>query len=537
MADGVERILVVRSNLSLEGEGCEATGLPEKAREASSSCLRAMVVEDDPITLHFLSEVLEGEGFVVDPASSLKEARERLQSHVPDVLLLDLALPDGNGLDILNTLENRFSTRVILVTADESQEVSLAALKLGASSYFVKPLDILRFKEALSNARRAHELKKEVLALRNELRSLGRFGPLLGNSRAMRELYGHILKVAPIDATVLVTGESGSGKELVARTLHEFSLRRKAPFLPVNCGAISAQLIESELFGHEKGSFTGAQSMHQGHFERANGGTLFLDEISEMPLDLQVKLLRVLETGAFIRVGGIQEIEVDVRVVAATNRFLEEAVADGKMREDLRYRLNVFPVRVPPLREREADLELLAAHFLAQFNELQGTSISFSKETLDCLKGYSWPGNVRELKNTIQRAFIVADGSITPDCLPQEILCNTHGKLKAEPCSLGILVGLPLAEAERRLILATLDAHGGDKKKTAGALGISLRTLYNRLDDYRSARGEAVSLPSADPFLPTISARTRSSSGSSTGFGTWARKPESKTRRRSSPLA
>jgi DNA-binding NtrC family response regulator len=328
---------------------------------------------------------------------------------------------------------------------------------------------------------------------------------MLGNSRAMQELYGQICKVAPVDATVLVAGESGSGKEMVARTLHQFSRRRRNPFLPLNCGAISGQLIESELFGHEVGSFTGAQHLHQGYFERANGGTLFLDEITEMPLELQVKLLRVLETGSFIRVGGNQETKVDVRVIAATNRSLEEAVADRKMREDLFYRLNVFPLHVPPLRERETDLELLAAHFLAQFNELHGNSKSFGTQTLDCLKNYIWPGNVRELKNVIQRAFIVANESITPSCLPEEILRATSGEARARPCSLGVEVGLPLSEAERRLILATLETYGGDKKKAAEVLGISLRTLYNRLDTYRSANGRLEALqPSSPDGSPVI---------------------------------
>jgi DNA-binding NtrC family response regulator len=286
--------------------------------------------------------------------------------------------------------------------------------------------------------------------------------------------------VAPTDASVFFIGESGTGKDLAAQTLHLLSRRSKLPFLPLNCGAISPTLIESELFGHERGSFTGAARRHKGYFERAHTGTLFLDEITEMPIELQVKLLRVLETGTVARIGGDDQVSVDVRVVAATNRDPQKAVNEGKMREDLLYRLQVFPIHMPPLRDRGDDVVLLAQFFLGQLNERQGTAKRFSDESLDRLRTHSWPGNVRELKNVVHRAFIMADQEITPRCLPREV-GGDSGILR----SLNFQVGASIEEVEHRLIMATLDAYGGNKRKTAEILGVSLKTLYNRLNSYR----------------------------------------------------
>ena len=279
---------------------------------------------------------------------------------------------------------------------------------------------------------------------------------------------------------MLVTGESGTGKELVAETVHALSRRRKAPFLPLNCGAISPNLIESELFGHERGSFTGADRTHRGYFERAAGGTMFLDEITEMPFELQVKLLRVLETASVIRIGGERPITVDVRVIAATNRQPEEAVAQGKLREDLLYRLKVFPLHLPPLRERGDDVDLLADYFLGLLNAAEGTQKTFSRGALQRLRGHDWPGNVRELKNLVHHAFILADDEIGTDSLPQDL----GGALPQSGASLHVKVGISLAEADRRLIVATLNECAGDKRKAAATLGISLKTLYNRLKAY-----------------------------------------------------
>jgi DNA-binding NtrC family response regulator len=296
----------------------------------------------------------------------------------------------------------------------------------------------------------------------------------------MLAVYEMMKRVAPTDASVFLVGESGTGKDLAAQTLHLLSRRSKAPFLPLNCGAISPTLIESELFGHERGSFTGAQRRHKGYFERSHMGTLFLDEISEMPIELQVKLLRVLETGELMRIGGDQSVEVDVRVIAATNRDPQKAVQEGKLREDLLYRLQVFPIHMPPLNERGDDVQLLADYFLGQLNERQGAAKAFTEDAMERFRGHSWPGNVRELKNVIHRAFIMADQEITPRCLPRE-LGGDAGSIR----SLNFQVGASIEEVERRLITATLEAHGGNKRKTAEVLGVSLKTLYNRLNAYR----------------------------------------------------
>ncbi len=304
----------------------------------------------------------------------------------------------------------------------------------------------------------------------------------------MQRVYDLIGKVAPTDATVLVVGESGTGKELVAETIHELSRRKRGPFLAINCGAVSPTLIESELFGHERGSFTGATQRHRGHFERASGGTLFLDEITEMPIELQVKLLRVLETGMVMRIGGDEPLPTDVRVVAATNRSPQQAVADGRLREDLYYRLNVFPISLPPLREREGDVTLLAQHFLATLNEAEGTRKRLGAATLERLERSDWPGNVRELKNAVQRAFIMAEGEINAGCLPDDLgVPVVAATVPVDGASPALAVGTSLGEAERQLIEATLEHYKGDKKKTAEVLGISLKTLYNRLNQYRGS--------------------------------------------------
>jgi len=311
----------------------------------------------------------------------------------------------------------------------------------------------------------------------------------------MQQLYEQISKVAPTEVTVLLIGESGTGKELAAQAIHDFSRRRKGPFLAVNCGAISPNLIESEMFGHEKGSFTGAERQHKGYFERADGGTLFLDEITEMPLDLQVKLLRVLETGLFMRVGTNREIACDVRVLAATNRDPERAVAAGRLREDLYHRLNVIPLRLPPLRERGRDVELIAQGFLAQLNAQSRTEKVFTPEALAAMRRYDWPGNVRELRNYVQRAYIMADGDrIEASAIDLPLLPDQASRASRTGPGAGaqvsIPVGVSLAEADRRLIVATLQQCGGVKKHTAEVLGISLKTLYNRLSEYAATGHE-----------------------------------------------
>ncbi len=439
----------------------------------------ALIVDDDVNSLEALAELVKREGFTTATASTLAEARQQMATQRPDIALLDLMLPDGNGMDLFQDIESR-STEVVLITGNASLQSSIEALRLGAADYLIKPVNIKHLKGILSRVARPADLKGEINKLREELRGLGRFGPMFGRSAPMQRLYDHIGRVAPTAATVLISGESGTGKELVAQTLHELSRRKNYPFLPVNCGAISPQLIESEMFGHEKGSFTGAVRQHRGYFERADGGTLFLDEITEMPIEAQSKLLRVLESGTFLRVGSDQQIEADIRAVAATNRIPEEAVAEGKLREDLLYRLRVFPLHLPPLRERAEDVDLLADHFLAELNHAESTNKTFTEEALAQFRSYHWPGNVRELKNVIQQSFIMANDRIDHQCLPREL-----GMPRVYTgSSLNIHAGLKIAEAERRLILATLDHCGGDKEKTAEMLDVSVKTLYNRLREY-----------------------------------------------------
>ena len=442
----------------------------------------ALIVDDETKALSAMTELVEKEGFSAMSAASIKEARERLAQTRPDVVLVDLMLPDGSGLDLVQEMEPAERPEVILITGFASVDSAVAALRHGVLDYLTKPVDIRRLKTVLANVSRTLALKQEIGSLRTELRELGRFGRLIGNSPVMQKVYDLVVKVAPTDATVLLVGESGTGKEEVAATIHELGPRRSQPFLPVNCGAVPANLIESELFGHERGSFTGATQLHRGYFERVSNGTLFLDEITEMPLELQVKLLRVLETGTLIRVGGDEPIQVDVRVIAASNRSPEQAVRDGRFREDLLYRLNVFPITLPPLRDRGGDIDLLADHFLGQINREEGSSKKFSVASRRRMAAYNWPGNVRELKNMIRRAYILADDAIEMDALPMGV--TAPAAAGHSPGSDSMQVGMSLADIERHFILATLEHFGGDKRKAAEVLGISLKTIYNRLNNY-----------------------------------------------------
>src|SRR5712671_513285 len=442
-----------------------------------------LIVDDDPEALEWLTELAKAEGFTVSAADSLRQARIHMSRLQPDVLLTDLQLPDGRGVDLVNDIESRDSTELVMITGHASVESAVEALRLGATDYLVKPVDVERLRAILRRVPRSGELRAEIGELREELRRLGRFGHILGSSPPMQKLYDQLGRVAPTSATVLLVGDSGTGKELAAQTIHDLSRRKKAPFLPLNCGAVSPQLIESELFGHEKGSFTGADRQHKGYFERAHGGTLFLDEITEMPQELQVKLLRVLETGQFMRVGTTTPISADVRLIAATNRNPEHAVADGKLREDLFHRLNVFPIAMPPLRERGTDIELLAQHFLDVLNKQEGAAKSFAPPTIAALYAHKWPGNVRELKNYAQRAFILADEVIDAHLAPASVAAPESAPL------LTVRVGTTLDEVGRRLIEATL-AECGSKRKAADMLGISLKTLYNRLAAYKAAEPE-----------------------------------------------
>ena len=455
--------------------------------------VRALIVDDDVDSASMLSELIATEGFTVATAHTLRDARRNLALQQPDLILLDLMLPDGNGMELVEDSEVMRNSEVVLMTGHASVETSVQALRMGAADYLVKPINIKHLKGVLSRLMRPSALQAEIKSLRSQLDDTGKFGLLWGRSQPMRRVYEQIARVSGTGVTVFVTGESGSGKEVVAQTIHQLSRRRNNPFLAVNCGAISPHLIESEVFGHEKGSFTGAQRQHQGFFERAHGGTLFLDEITEMPLDLQVKLLRVLETGTFMRIGSTDVLEADVRIIAATNRKPLDAVAQGKLREDLLYRLNVFPIHLPPLRDRLEDVELLAEHFVEEISQREGKSKSFTPAGLRRMASYPWPGNVRELRNAVHRAYVMTEGALISDeWLPQAEV-GTPLPAASSGRSLSVHVGMSLAEVERMMIYATLDHYGGHKEKTAATLGVSLKTLYNRLKEYaeESARPEA----------------------------------------------
>jgi DNA-binding NtrC family response regulator len=447
---------------------------------------KALIVEDDELSARALAKwVQEKEACETVIVGTLAEACRQVAAEPPEIALVDIDLPDGNGLDLHATLaELAPSCPMVVITGNASFDTAVEALRLGAADYLTKPIDLARLKAIFAQLRRQWDLTRQVGALRSELIELGRFEGFVGSSAPMQKVFRYIERVAPSQASVLVFGESGTGKELVALAVHRLSPRRERPFVPVNCGAISPTLIESELFGHERGSFTGADRQHAGYFERASGGTLFLDEVSEMPIELQAKLLRVLETGSVLRVGGSKAIAVDPRVIAATHRNLDKHVEEGRFREDLLYRLNVFPIQLPPLRDRGDDVELLAQHFLTEINRAEDTRKRLAPEALVKLRSYSWPGNVRELKNLVHRAAILADSVISPEDIPLEP--DTEPSLEATPQgnSLRIVPGTPLAEVQRRVVLATLQELGLDRTKTADALGISVRTLYNWLKEY-----------------------------------------------------
>jgi len=381
---------------------------------------------------------------------------------------------------------------VVMISGHSSVDQAVSTLRMGAVDFLTKPIDFARLHAIVQNQQERLALRSQVQDLREELRGLGRFGDMVGASAAMKHVYECIARVAPTNETVLITGASGCGKEVAASTIHQQSRRHAKPFVAVNCGAISASLVESEMFGHERGAFTGADRRRKGVFEQADTGTLFLDEITEMPLEMQVRLLRVLETGMVTRVGGQEEVPVDVRIIAATNRDPDHAVADGKLRHDLLYRLNVFPLRLPPLKDREGDVELLADVFLRRLNEEYGTSKKLTWGAKQHLATYEWPGNVRELSNAVRRAFIMATNDLDEEHLMLPIPRATRAKVDASangvatagPDALLMHAGMSIADAERILIEATLAKLDGNKKLAAEQLGISVKTLYSRLQVY-----------------------------------------------------
>lgn len=447
---------------------------------------RILIVDDDPGFRRLLETILRGEGYRVELAGSVREGMAAARRTQFPLVLSDLKLPDGDGIQMLRWLrENSPSTAVILITAFGTVGSAVEAMKLGAEDYLGKPLaspDELRLLVRRTLDRRQMEQEREALV---EQQDSAPCTELIAEDPAMRAVLQLVSKVAPTDATVLITGESGTGKELIARCIHRQSHRAGHVFVAVNCAALTASLIESELFGHEKGAFTGAASQHQGRFERAHKGTIFLDEIGELDANLQAKLLRVLQERTLERVGGTREIEVDVRVVAATNRNLLRMVGEGKFREDLYYRLNLFPVALPALRERPADILPLATAFFQRAKRRLGKPPgSISPEAAHLLRAYHWPGNVRELENTMERAAILSEGDLLPGDLPGLVppAAGAEPLLTAAQPAPGL--AKTVRELEKEAILAALKANHGNRTRSAAQLGISLRTLQYRLKEY-----------------------------------------------------
>ena len=443
---------------------------------------KILVVDDEPTEREGLARLVGQWGYEVETASSGEEALNLIETQHPAVVLTDLVLPEMDGLTLLQKLkETGRPPIVLLVTGHGTVETAVEAMRHGAFDYLTKPVDATRLQVLLEKSIEQESLSREVNFLRHQLRQKGSFGQLVGQSKGMQEVYRWIELAATSTAPVLIYGESGTGKELVARTIHDLSNRRNKPFVAINCAAIPETLIESELFGHERGAFTGATERRLGCFELADGGTLFLDEIAEMDNSTQAKLLRVLQEGNFRRVGGGKtEIQVDVRVVAATNRVPSDALAQGQLREDLFYRLNVFAIALPPLRDRKEDIPLLVRTFVEEFNRQDNRQVrGLTPEAERALDQYRWPGNVREVRNVVQRAVVLGGtGLMDVEHLPENVLRTVA---PSAPAPTGVT---PIREMEREMIMRALEETGQDKRRAAAMLGISLKTLYNKLAKY-----------------------------------------------------
>ncbi|OFW25417.1 MAG: transcriptional regulator [Acidobacteria bacterium RIFCSPLOWO2_02_FULL_65_29] len=446
---------------------------------------RVLIVEDDAAARIGLEQLLRSWGFVAESAVDGEEALAKVTSFRPAIVISDLVMPRMDGLALLRALHTQGAdVTTLLLTAQGTVETAVEAMKDGAYDYLTKPVDIQRLKILLDKIVERLDTLREIKALRRQLREQGTFGLMIGNSPEMRKIYSVVEQAAPTSASVLITGESGTGKELVAQTIHRLSPRAPFPFVAINCAAIPETLLESEIFGHEKGAFTGAADRRPGCFELADRGTLFLDEIGEMTPTTQVKLLRVLQERRFRRLGGRQEQSVDVRVIAATNADPLEAVRKGRLREDLYYRLNVFSIGLPPLRERKDDLPLLVQAFLAEFNARNQKAIAgLDHQAMRLFEQYHWPGNVRELRNVVERATILAAGPfIELGHLPPAL--TTEPAPEHQP-QVALGPGTTVEEAERRLIMMTLEHTRDNKTRAAEILGISLKTLHNKLNKLR----------------------------------------------------
>jgi DNA-binding NtrC family response regulator len=445
---------------------------------------KILVVDDDAGIRASLSVLLQSWGYESLQASNATEAMYLVERQDPDIVITDLVMPETSGLDLLHTVKTGDPHRpVLLITAQGSVDIAVEAMKQGARDFLTKPLtDLPKLKALLDDAERELEMRRKARRLTARVEEDGAVGDFVGASKAIREVFQLIESVAQRDVPVMITGESGTGKEVVARTIHRLSRREAKPFLAINAAAIPESLIESELFGHERGSFTGAVATRQGVFEQANGGTLLIDEIAEMPMSLQPKLLRVLADGRVRRLGGSHEFEFDVRVLAATNRDPLKAIEEGKLREDLYYRLNVVPIGLPPLRERSEDIPLLVQHFVQEFNTKHHLQIEgASDEAIAMLRAYSWPGNVRELRNIIERSVVLAKG----DWVEEKDLPPYVRDPALRPEKLVFSVGeTTVADAERELILKTLTRARNNKAEAARQLGVDVKTIYNKLKSY-----------------------------------------------------
>jgi DNA-binding NtrC family response regulator len=456
--------------------------------------LKVLIVEDEENERTGLAELVSAWGYRVESAVDGADGFEKVSQWSPSIVVTDMKMPRMGGLELLERASAEGNTAAfIVVTAQGTIDSAVQAMRMGAYDYITKPIDTDRLRTILQNAAELIGTRVELEVTRRKLRDAGSLGCLVGPSRKMQEIFRLIEMVAPSTASVLITGASGTGKELVARTIHDLSPRRSKPFVPINCAAIPETLIESEIFGHEKGAFTGALERRTGCFELAEGGTLLLDEIGEMPVSTQAKLLRVLEDRKLRRLGSKVETTVDVRVLAATNKVPEDAVAKGELRNDLYYRLNVFNIHMPPLKDHKEDVPDLLQTLLAEVNVKHGRTVAaVSEAVLNLFRNYSWPGNVRELRNTLERAVIVCEGAvIETKHLPPGFGQTTARTQNEDPDAIHLGVGTTVGEAERLLILKTLESTHNNKTKAAEILEISLKTLHNKLKEYGSASGEA----------------------------------------------
>jgi two-component system response regulator AtoC len=450
-----------------------------------------LIVDDDESIRRMLAAVLAREGFQTVTASDGEEGLALFRSSSPDIVLMDIRMPGMSGIEVMSAmLELRPGAAVILMTAYADLATAVQAIKNGVFDFVIKPFDLAEIGLLVNRAYQMREMRREIVTLQNELSESFRVSRIATSDPQMQALCDSVVRIAASSATVVIYGESGVGKELLATSLHYNSPRSLRPFIKVNCGAIPEGLLESEFFGHEKGAFTGAIARRTGRFEHADGGTLFLDEIGELPLSLQVKLLRVIQDRQFERVGGDKTLRVDVRLVVATNRNLEEMVAAGTFRSDLYYRLNVVNLAVPPLRDRPADIPLLAAHFLRKFTSEHGREIDgFDDHALAIMQRYTWPGNVRELSNAVERAVVMSSGHmIFAEDLPLPIV---HAS-RQSPCDEAVPKTLKelVRGFEARVITGVLDRNQGNRSRSATELGISRRALLYKLHEFNLDSGE-----------------------------------------------